>query len=288
MNHSPVVAALVFVPAAAVSLSASMVLVSRLERVCARLATPEAMLGLVVALAADGPEIVSAVAALLSGQRDVGVGVVLGSNAFNLAALLGLAAIVARRILLHRRVVLLEGAVALWMAVLSIAVVLRILTPVPALVLALLVLAPYVAISAVNPRERHRLPLPPAWREWLAGAVSEEELEIADALKAQRGRTGDAAVAALALGVVIAASVAMERAASAIGVALSIPGAITGGLVLAAVTSLPYAVAAVYLATRDRASATLSQALNSNTLNVVAGLLLPSVLTGLGTLSTAA
>ncbi len=115
MNHSPVVAALVFVPAAAVSLSASMVLVNRLERVCARLATPEAMLGLVVALAADGPEIVSAVAALLSGQRDVGVGVVLGSNAFNLAALLGLAAIVARRILLHRRVVLLEGAVALWM-----------------------------------------------------------------------------------------------------------------------------------------------------------------------------
>ncbi len=117
--------------------------------------------------------------------------------------------------------------------------------------------------------------------------MSEEELEIADALKAQRGRTGDAAVAALALGVVIAASVAMERAASAIGVALSIPGAITGGLVLAAVTSLPNAVAAVYLATRDRASATLSQALNSNSLNVLAGLLVPAVLLGLGALTTA-
>lgn len=51
---------------------------------------------------------------------------------------------------------------------------------------------------------------------------------------------------------------------------------------LAAVTSLPNAVAAVYLASRGRGVATLSTALNSNTLNVVAGLLLPGVLLGLG------
>src|SRR5215472_14358427 len=129
MNHSALVAALVLVPAAAVSLGASTVLVTRLERVCARLATPEAVLGLIVALAADGPEIVSAVAALLRRERDIGVGVVLGSNAFNLAALLGLAAIVARRIALHRRVVQLEGAVASWMAVVSIAAVIRLVPP---------------------------------------------------------------------------------------------------------------------------------------------------------------
>jgi Ca2+/Na+ antiporter len=52
--------------------------------------------------------------------------------------------------------------------------------------------------------------------------------------------------------------------------------------VLAAVTSLPNAVAAVYLARRGRAAATLSTALNSNTVNVVAGLLLPGVVVGLG------
>ncbi len=51
---------------------------------------------------------------------------------------------------------------------------------------------------------------------------------------------------------------------------------------LAAVTSLPNAVAAVYLAGRGRGAATLSTALNSNTLNVVAGLLLPGALLGLG------
>ena len=51
---------------------------------------------------------------------------------------------------------------------------------------------------------------------------------------------------------------------------------------LAAVTSLPNAVAAVYLAARGRGAATLSTALNSNTLNIALGLLLPAAVVGLG------
>ena len=47
------------------------------------------------ALAADAPEITSAAAAMSSGQRHLGAGVVVGSNVFNLAALLGLGALVA-------------------------------------------------------------------------------------------------------------------------------------------------------------------------------------------------
>src|SRR5271165_1906125 len=41
--------------------------------------------GLVAALAADTPEVTSAVTALAHGQHDVGTGVILGSNVFNLA-----------------------------------------------------------------------------------------------------------------------------------------------------------------------------------------------------------
>jgi len=48
------------------------------------------------------------------------------------------------------------------------------------------------------------------------------------------------------------------------------------------VTSLPNAVAAVYLAQRGRGAAVLSIALNSNAINVVAGLLIPACLAGLG------
>ena len=89
---SPWVAA-VFVAAAGLSLGASAVLVVRLERVGARPGLSEALLGLVAALAADAPEVTSAVTALAHGQHDIGTGVILGSNVFNLAALIGLGAV---------------------------------------------------------------------------------------------------------------------------------------------------------------------------------------------------
>jgi cation:H+ antiporter len=43
-------------------------------------------------------------------------------------------------------------------------------------------------------------------------------------------------------------------------------------------TSLPNAVAAVHLARGGRGAATLSEALNSNSLNVLAGLFIPAVI----------
>ena len=138
MMSSPVAVA-VFVAAAALSLGASAILVVRLERVGARLGLSEALLGLVAA-PADTPEVTSAVTALAHGQHDVGTGVVLGSNVFNLAALIGLGAVIAGGIKLHRRVVLLEGTVALWIAALAIAAVTGLITPVAALALALAVL----------------------------------------------------------------------------------------------------------------------------------------------------
>ncbi len=60
------------------------------------------------------------------------------------------------------------------------------------------------------------------------------------------------------------------------------PEIVIGGLILAGVTSLPNAVAALYLAGRGRGAATLSVALNSNALNVTIGLLLPGIIVGLG------
>jgi cation:H+ antiporter len=94
MMSSPWAVAL-FGAAAAFSLGASAVLVVRLERMGARLGFSEALLGLVAAMAADTPEVTSVVTALAHGQHDVGTGVVLGSNVFNLAALIGPGAVVA-------------------------------------------------------------------------------------------------------------------------------------------------------------------------------------------------
>jgi cation:H+ antiporter len=279
--------ALVFVVAAVFSLAASAFLVSRLERLGERFGAPEAMLGLITALAADAPEISTAVAALARGQRDVGVGVVIGSNVFNLAALLGLSAVVAGRIVLDRKVVVFEGSVALLVAAVAIVTIVGLTAPGVGLALALLVFVPYVIVSGMRPERRLNLPLPAAWRSWLAIAVVEEELELSVAIHPPRGRWQDAVTAATALVVVVGASVAMERAASSLGARYGVASIITGAIILAAVTSLPNAVAAVYLASRGRGAATLAEALNSNTLNTVFGLLVPAVVIGMGGMSRA-
>jgi cation:H+ antiporter len=57
--------------------------------------------------------------------------------------------------------------------------------------------------------------------------------------------------------------------------------AVIGAIVLAGVTSLPNAVAAIHLASKGRGAAALSTALNSNSINVIAGLLIPGLFVGL-------
>src|ERR1700737_450580 len=111
------------------SLLFSWILVAALERVGARLGLTEALLGMLAALAADAPEITAAVAALAGHHSRIGAGVVIGSNVFNLAALLGLAAVVAGRIALHRRVIELSGAVAVWISAMCLLVVVGALSP---------------------------------------------------------------------------------------------------------------------------------------------------------------
>jgi cation:H+ antiporter len=268
-----------FVLGAAVSLVASWVLVGRLERIGARVGLSEALLGMVAALAADGPEVTSAVTALIGGHSRIGAGVVIGSNVFNLAALLGLGAIVAGRIALHRRVIVFEGVVAVVIAVVCLAVVLGALGAFGGLVACGVVLVPYVVISS-GPGGRGWLP--DRWRQWLSVTIAEEETELEPAIHPARGHGVDVVVAGIAVLVVIGASVAMEQSGSTLGGRHDVPEIVIGGLVLAAVTSLPNAVAAIYLAARGRGAATLSTALNSNALNVVAGLLLPGAIVGLG------
>ena len=273
---------ILFCAGVVVSLAASWLLVSRLERLGERAGFSEAWLGLVAALAADAPEITSAVTALSRGQASVGAGVVLGSNVFNLAALLGLAAVVAGWIGFHRRVVVLAGVPAVWVAAVCLLTVAAVVAPAAGLALTAVVLVPYVAVLGMRRARMERLRLPAGWVRWLVAAVHEEEAELAEAIRPRRGTWRNAVTAAAALIAVVGASTVMEVAATTMGRRYAVADIVTGGLVLAVVTSLPNAVTAVYLARRGRGAAVLSTALNSNAINVVAGLLIPACLAGLG------
>lgn len=270
-----------FVAGAGISLATSWVLVTRLERLGERLGFSEALLGLLAALAADTPEITSAVTALVHHERALGSGVIIGSNVFNVAALLGLGAVVAGRIDVHRKVVVLGGVVALWVAMVCAASVVGLIGPTVGLIALLAVFAPYVVLLATGAPTIERLALPRRWVAWMVSAVAEEESELAIALHPRRGTRRDLAVATAALGVIVGSSVVMERAASSLGRRYEVTGIIVGGLILAAVTSLPNAVAGVYLARRGRGAASLSTTLSSNTFNVTLGLLLPATVIGL-------
>jgi Ca2+/Na+ antiporter len=149
------------------------------------------------------------------------------------------------------------------------------------LAVALAVLIPYVVLLGAHQRILGQLGLPTKWRAWINAAIVEEESELEGAIHPRRGTWIDTLTAVGALVVVIVASVAMERGATSLGVHFAVPEIIIGGLVLAAVTSLPNAVSAIYLARRGRGAATLSTALNSNSLNVTVGLLIPATVVGL-------
>ncbi len=173
-----------------------------------------------------------------------------------------------------------QGAVASWVAVVTVAVAVGAVPAAVGLGLALVLMVPYIVVLGVRRDTLHRFALPARWVTWLTSAIEEEEIELEAAIHPQRGRGTDGAVALAAVLVVVGASIAMERSASTLGSHLAIPEVVLGGLILAGVTSLPNAVAAVYLAGRGRGAATLSTAMNSNTLNATAGLLLPATVVG--------
>ncbi len=185
---SDAVLILTFVAAATVSLATSWLLVIRLERIGARLGLSEPLLGLLAALAADAPEITAAVTALVGHHAAIGAGVAIGSNVFNLAALLGLSSIIAGRIDLHRRVILLQGTVAVAIAALGVAVVTGALPVVGGLAASLAVIVPFVALLGMGRERLSRIGLPTGWVRWLTEAIHEEEIELEEAIHPRLGR----------------------------------------------------------------------------------------------------
>ena len=204
-----------------------------------------------------------------------------------LAPLLGVAVLVSGFVALSRKVVILGGFVAMWVALCCILTVTAVLSIIEGLFLAAFVLVSYVVVLGLRRQVLAQLPLPQRWLTWLSSAVDEEELELAAAIRPPRGRPIDALVATVSLIIVVFSSIVMERSGSEVGHHFHLADVVIGGIVLAAVTSLPNAVAAIHLASKGRGTAALSTALNSNNLNVVIGLLIPGAILGLAAPSSA-
>lgn len=271
-----------FVLALALSMASSLVLAREIDKIGKRLGLPEPILGLLTAFGADAPEISVAIVALQAGRHDIGAGVVFGSNLFNLAALLGLSAVVAGKVHIRRPGLLLNGVVAVVIAVFAVVLVDGALPPWLVLLLVLAVFIPYVVVNLLRPRQLLRLRLPRLVCQFLAAAVSTAEKDVRRDVQAPKAHGSDALSVVPALASVGLSSVALVHTATSLGSHFNISGTITGVLVLASITGMPNLVAALRLARRGRGSAVISESLNSNTLNIVIGLVVPAMVTGIG------
>jgi cation:H+ antiporter len=244
---------LVFAGSLALALAASIVFARRLDRLGSRFGWPEALVGLLTATAADAPELSSAVIAIAHGSSAVGVGVVVGSNLFNLAAMVGAVAVIARSpIRIGRRELVQEAGVAL---AVTGAAALVLAGALPAWIgLAACGIATFLYIEGLDvPRS------PPASLRIRAGAIGIAAFELP-------------AIALIALG-----SLGMVHAALVLADRWSVSDAVVGMVVLAWLTSIPNAVTAFRLGLAGRGDALVSEALHSNSINMAGGLVIPAL-----------
>jgi cation:H+ antiporter len=245
-------------------LGASAVFAGRLDHIGLRLGMPETLLGLLTALAADAPELSSAITALVSHEKSVAVGVVVGSNAFNLAAMLGLSAIVASRVRARHEALELEAFVGLWLVAVALAVVAGGIGGTLGISLIAVVAIPYVVLLGRGEPPEHR---------------RERGVDF------RRECTRLVLALLLALALIVGGSIGAVRSATDLARAWSVPPALVGVVVLAILTSLPNAWTGVRFGIQGRGSALLSETLNSNSINLVAALALPAALGSLGAFS---
>ena len=274
---TPALAIPLFVVSIAVMLLAAAQFAQRLDRIGLQLGLPEALLGLLTALAADAPEISSAIAALVQHQHAVAVGVVVGSNAFNLAAMLGLSAFVAARVRVRHETLELEAFVGLWLLAVMLAVVAGWIGATAGAALVALVAVPYVVLLVVGPRLARRLPLGAAESRFVGRSFGEPH-RPERRFDSRREVVGLVVVLLVALALIVAGSVGAVRAATDLAQTWSIPEALVGVLVLAVLTSLPNAWTGVRFGLQRRGSALMSETLNSNSINLVVGLAVPAAL----------
>ena len=275
------IAVFVFLVCLIATLVSSEVLVRGLTVLGSKLHLTEGFLGLLTALGADAPEITSAIAALLAGAADLGQGIVLGSNLFNLAMLLGLSAVLAGQIRIRRQGLLLDGTAALFTLLVVAAMLLGLLPPLQTVVLLAVLLIPYVLLVGLHPRQVDHLPLPDGLAHVLAIAASQIHGEHKHQLETG-GSWLPVFLVPLSLLTIVLTSVGLVQAALTLAHIWHLPHALVGGVILAALTSLPNAYSAAHLARRERGAAVVSATVNSNTINLVVGLALPALLIGRG------
>ena len=269
-----------FLASLAAVLAASDRLVRAVEAAGDHFAWPPALVGLIAAAGADGPEVTAAIISLIKGQHDVSLGVILGSNLFNLAALLGVSILLVGFVGARRHGVVLNGTTLVAVTILASLLVAGTLPVLLAVGLVAATLAVYAAALLRG-------------STGAAARLSDDEAEEQQA----RAHEEDAAqgfppsgqlllVGLLATAVVIGGCTVLVNAALYLAPVAHLPRVWTGTFGLAILTSLPNVWVALALARRGRGAVLVSAVCNSNTINLAFGICLPALFTAIAPSAT--
>jgi cation:H+ antiporter len=283
---SVVVAVPLFVAALAVTLAAASTFATRLDRLGAKYGLPEVWIGLLTALAADAPEVSSALAALIKGAHDASTGVIVGSNIFNLAAMIGVSALLVGSVRIARNTLVLEGTVAIAVTAIVIALLLGWIPAVAAVLGIACFVGPYLLLVVGGDQLAQRLGL-----RRLAALLTDrdshhDEAEAPGHLSHEFVTHHQLALMGMDIALIVGGSYGMVQAALTLGDRWGIASGVVGALILGPLTSLPNALTGVRLGRAGRGAALVTEALNSNTINLVAGVALPALFVMLAVKST--
>ncbi len=278
----------VFAASLAVTLVAARLFARRLDQLGIRFGFPEALIGLLTALAADGPNISSALYAVIRGAHSVGVGVLVGSNAFQLAAMIGLSGLLAGSVILPREALLLEGLTGVAITSIAAAVLLGWLAPPAGVALGAAVAVPYlvIVIGGSELLARRRRAHHVVGR--LAGFLDQRPRPQRSGTRPSDPAHHLLGLIAVDVALILAGSAGMVQAALALGGDWHISTGVLGVLILAPLTSLPNAITAVRLGLAGRGAALVGETFNSNSLNLGVGVLVPALFTSLGVVTMTA
>jgi len=258
----------------------------RLETVCDLLDLPIGVLSMLGALGANIPNYASSIVAIAGGHLDVGLGIIIGSNIYNVAIILGISILASRDKAGSSGIVLgvREAKDVRTIASYSLAIVctttlaMWLLPGTPLrldmhqagfaflllIVVALLTLAIFGTLG---------------WHVFNRPHHADEQASV-ESLATSSKRSSLMLVrwigeALLALLVALGGVVVMVQSGQSLTLALHMPQVLAGLLVLAVATSLPNTVVAVSLVRTNRAAACVEEVFSSNSINAALGIALP-------------
>jgi len=281
----PLVLAL-FLVSLLIVLSAAAWFTRRLEILCDRLDLTAGMLSILSALGANIPNYVASIVAIAYGQQDVGLGIIIGSNIYNLAIILGISALAAPGshgihlqlkekhdvliIAYYAFAITLTTLVAIWLLPRTSFVVplsAQLLTLIPlilALILTVAIFGSLVLHIVRRPHPPHVVSIP----------KQEESKPGTSSVSLKRLIAEVLCALVIALGGVII----MVQSGEQLTADLHMPAVLAGLLVLAVATSLPNTVVAVILVRTGRMAACVEEIFSSNSINAALGIALPLLL----------